>query len=92
MNRLIVHDGSSGRFFLEEAGGVAYLKYSLQDKSVIDLLSVQVPPPLEGKGIAATLTLSALNYARDAHLKVIPTCPYVKVYIERHAEWQEFLL
>ena len=50
-----------------------------------------VPPPLEGKGLAAKLTRVALDFARANHLRVVPLCPYVSSFIQKHSEYQDLV-
>jgi hypothetical protein len=37
------------------------------------------------------LTEHALRYARQRGYKVVPSCPFVAVYIERHPEYRDVL-
>ncbi len=51
----------------------------------------EVPPPLEGKGLASKpskLAHTALGFARVNHLRVVPLCPYVSGFIRRHSEYR----
>jgi predicted GNAT family acetyltransferase len=41
--------------------------------------------------VAARLTGGALELARSQGVKVIPRCPYVVTFIERHPEYQDLL-
>lgn len=50
----------------------------------IAFLHTEVPPALEGRGIASRLVQAALDDARTRGLAVIPYCPYVAGYIRRH--------
>lgn len=50
-----------------------------------------VPPELEGRGIAGRLAKHALDYARESGLAVVPRCPYVRAYIERHPEYADLV-
>ena len=50
-----------------------------------------VPASLEGRGIASVLARTALDDARSRHLRVVPLCPFVRDYIERHPEYQELV-
>jgi predicted GNAT family acetyltransferase len=52
----------------------------------IKLVHTEVPEALEGRGIAGQLAHFALDDARRRGLRVIPTCPYVRAYLERHPE------
>ncbi len=51
----------------------------------------EVPPPLEGQGLAARLARTALDFARANHLRVVPLCPYVAAFIRRHAEYHDLV-
>jgi len=42
-----------------------------------------------GRGLAAVLVTAALDATRDAGLRVVPVCPYVKKFIERHEQYQD---
>lgn len=85
MDCTVIHDDKVGRFEVFESGQIAYLQYTERGDK-IDLRHTIVPPQLEGQGIASALVAAALDYASDKHLKVIPTCSFVKSYIERHPE------
>jgi predicted GNAT family acetyltransferase len=51
----------------------------------------EVPPPLQGNGLAAKLTRTALDFARANHLRVVPLCPYVSSFIGKHREYQDLV-
>ena len=55
------------------------------------IVHTEVPPTLEGRGIAAALVRAAFAYAREHGLKVMPACSYVRAYVRRHPETQALL-
>ena len=57
----------------------------------IAFLHAEVPPPLQGHGLAAKLARAALDFARDHHLQVLPLCPYVSSFIKKHREYQDLV-
>ena len=57
----------------------------------IALIHTEVPPVLEGKGVATAIIEKALNYIEQNHLKLIPLCPVVVAYVKRHAEWNRIV-
>lgn len=71
-------------------GYEAVVEYTLKD-NVIDLYRTFTPPELRGKGVAGKLVKYALEHAKENNLKVIPTCSYVRGYIERHENYKELL-
>jgi predicted GNAT family acetyltransferase len=50
-----------------------------------------VPPAARGGGIASQLTAHALTFARDGGYRVVPSCPFVAAYIQRHPEFRDLL-
>lgn len=87
----VSHDPAAGRFEIRTEQGTALLTYRHRGAD-LDLIHTEVPPALEGKGYAAALALAALDYARREGLHVIPTCPYVKAYLERHPEQADLVV
>ena len=57
----------------------------------IVLNHTEVPQRLEGKGIAAKLARTALDFARANHLRVVPLCRYVSLFIRKHTEYHDLV-
>ena len=55
------------------------------------LVHTEVPPQLEGRGIASLLVRAAFEYARANGMDVLPVCSYVRVWAQRHPEVQPLL-
>jgi uncharacterized protein len=86
----IIHNEEAHRFEATVDGQRALINYRLfPGKIVFD--HTEVPEPFEGKGLAARLTRTALEFARSHHLLVAPLCPYVSAYIRRHPDVQDLL-
>ena len=85
----IRHEPQARRFVAEIDGQTAYITYRERDGSVLDFDHTYVPKALRGGGIASRLTARALDYARERGARVVPTCPFVAAYIERHPEYRE---
>jgi predicted GNAT family acetyltransferase len=81
----IAHNVGLHRFETVVDGTLARCDYRLDGKAM-RLVHTEVPPALEGRGIAARLVAAALAYARDQGLSVIPVCSYVRTYMRRHPE------
>jgi uncharacterized protein len=76
------------RFEVEQDGHTAYLEFELDNAGWMTLWHTHVPEELRGRGIASTLSKTALDYARDNNLKVDVICPVVAGYIANHPEYQ----
>jgi predicted GNAT family acetyltransferase len=56
--------------------------------ATIFFIHTEVPPELEGQGVASKLVKTALDNARTQHLAVVPFCPFVAGYIRRHPDYK----
>jgi predicted GNAT family acetyltransferase len=54
---------------------------------LIALIHTEIDPRFEGQGLASTLIAGALDAARSEGVSVLPFCPFVNGYIERHPEY-----
>ena len=87
----VVHDPARSRFELLVDGELSVCQYRrLGD--VVQIVHTEVPPSLQGHGVAARLVESALAWARAEGLRVQPLCSYVAVYMRRHPETQDLLV
>ena len=90
MDHPIRHAPDANRFETEVDGETCVLDYRLDDR-VMAMTRVFVPPPVEGRGIASRLTRFALDHCREHGLSVVPRCPYVAAWIERHPDYAELV-
>ncbi|QDZ08919.1 N-acetyltransferase [Sphingomonas panacisoli] len=77
-------------FELDVDGLRAIAAYQLEGDTIV-FTHTLVPKKLEGRGVGSKLIRGALDAARDRGLKVVPQCPFVKAYIERHSEYRDLL-
>ena len=85
----IRHEPEARRFVADIEGQAAYITYRERDGLVLELDHTYVPKALRGAGIASELTARALDYARERGCRVVPSCPFVAAYIERHPEYRK---
>ncbi|GAB4200222.1 MAG: GNAT family N-acetyltransferase [Roseiflexaceae bacterium] len=83
----VLHNTAESRFETRVAGELAVAEYVLAPGQII-FTHTEVPEALQGHGIANQLARVALDYARDAGLQVVPRCPFIRAYIQRHPEYQ----
>ena len=83
----IRHEPAARRFVADVDGATAYLSYREIDERALDFDHTFVPRAVRGGGIASQLTQRALDYARERGARVVPSCPFVAAYIERHPEY-----
>ena len=81
----VSHNPAAGQFEIRTEAGTALLHYAHEGEN-LELVHTEVPDALEGKGYGSALARAALDFARRERIKVIPSCPFVAEYIERHPE------
>lgn len=87
----IRHDEESERFVAVVDGAEAVVQYGRPDEQTIDLFRTYTPEALRGRGIAGHVVEAALEYAQAQGLRVLPTCPYVSRFVEKHPEYRALL-
>jgi len=85
------HDVAGHRFVIRLPAGEAVLNYALEGAGVVDFYSTYVPPAERGRGMAARLVRAAVTHAREADLRIVPSCWYVRRWLDAHPEEQDLL-
>jgi uncharacterized protein len=78
------------RFELQVEGHTAFIDYRRQG-NVIAMTHAEVPKELNGRGIGSALAKGALDLVRQRNETVLPQCPFVESYIERHPDYQDLV-
>ena len=86
----VVNNVKKFRFEVVSGSQTSKLDYRM-GRNTIALVHTEVPEELSGQGIGSSLVKTALQHARDNDLKVLPYCPFVAAYLERHPEWQDIV-
>ena len=87
----VIDNQAERQFELHADGGVSVLTYRITGDR-IRLIHTEVPRALRGRGYADLLAHAALERAAREHLRVVPLCPFVKGYLDRHPEYAPQLL
>jgi len=58
---------------------------------LIAFIHTEVDPSFEGTGVGSRLAKAALEDARERGLAVLPFCPFINAFIERHREFAELV-
>lgn len=82
----VAHHPTLRKFSAIVEGEEAHLLYYPAGEGVLDYASTFVPERLRGRGIASAVVRYALDYARQQGYRVIPSCWFVKRYMEHHPE------
>lgn len=68
---------------------IEYIKTNTGD---IYLTHTEVPAELEGKGIGGQLVKKVLSDIEQKGLRLVPLCPFVAGYIQKHPEWRKIVM
>jgi hypothetical protein len=82
----VVHDEPRHRFVAIVGGLECTLAYRIVDATTVDFTSTYTPAELRGRGLAKIVVREALAWARGGGRKVIPSCWYVREYLEKEAK------
>jgi predicted GNAT family acetyltransferase len=86
---LVRHDEKNREFIVVIQNKVAALKYRvLPGRDIWDFYSTFVPPELRGHHVGEDLVVYGLNYARKHHHRIIPSCSFVKRFIDENPDYQ----
>jgi uncharacterized protein len=86
MTLTIADSPAAGRYEATLDGELAGVLEYVFKHGRLALVHTGTMPGHEGRGVASGLVRFALDDARSRELRVIPICPYVKAYLERHPE------
>ena len=88
----IEHDAGKHQFIAMIEGKPSTLSYRIiPGEKILDYYSTFVPPELRGRNIGQELVQFALEYAIENGYSVIPSCPFVQLYIDRHPDYQKVI-
>ena len=82
-----------GAFYIEQDGKrVAVQTFTTRaEGKVVSIDHTSVDESLRGQGIARTLTLATVDWARKSGVKLLPLCPFAKAVIDRDESLQDVL-
>lgn len=69
-------------------GKTAFIQYAEAGEGVVELTHTEVPEEFEGKGIGSKLVGGAFEILRAENMQMVPSCPFIAAYLQRHPEYQ----
>ncbi len=58
---------------------------------VVVFTHTEVDDAAEGQGVGSTLVRGALDDVRASGLRILPLCPFVRAYVDRHPEYADLV-
>lgn len=88
---VVTDNPDRSRFEVHVGGELAgFVNYRLRGQ-VISLIHTEVDDRFQGAGLAGELAKASLDDARARHLAVVPTCPYIRSWIDRHPGYADLV-
>ena len=82
----IEHDAARGRFRLSIGDAEAVVLDYVGGPGVWDIVHTYADPAFRGTGASSRLVQHVFDEARSQGLHIVPTCPYIPVWVSRHPE------
>ncbi|MTD15700.1 N-acetyltransferase [Nakamurella sp. YIM 132087] len=88
----IEHLAERGRFRVVDEGGrqIAELDYTALP-GIWDLTHTYSDPGYRGTGLASVLVTHVMDQARAAGVTIVPSCPYIPVWLSRHPDYVDLV-
>jgi len=74
----------------DKKAGLMTYKWHGKEEIIID--HTEVYKDFEGKGVGKQLVLAGVEFARTNNLKIKPTCPFAKKFLERTSDYEDILI
>jgi predicted GNAT family acetyltransferase len=91
MEPKVVDNAQSGQFEILVDGLVAGFAEYQRNGSTVVFTHTEIDLQFEGQGLGSILAAAALDAARRQGLSVLPFCPFIRGYIERHPDYLDLV-
>ncbi len=87
----LINNEEKKQFEVNADGHTAFVEYTIDNDNKIYLTHTEVPKDLEGKGVGSAMVKKVLQHIKEKGNKVVPMCPFISSYIDKHQEFQSLL-
>ena len=91
MESAIQKNPEQSRYELVVDDTVAGVVEYVEKDDYIELTHTEVDPSHEGEGLGSQLAGAVLDSLRNDNRSVLPSCPFIKKYLQRHSEYVELV-
>jgi uncharacterized protein len=91
MEPSVVDNPESSRFEILVDGEVAGVAEYHRSGSTVAFTHTAIEPRFEGRGLGSVLARGALDATRTAGSSVLPFCPFIRGYIQRHPDYLDLV-
>lgn len=90
INIPLIKNETKKRFEIEVDGHFAFINYGGMGTQIA-LVHTETEPELAGTGAASAVVEKTLNWIEENDKTLLPFCPYVFGYIQKHPEWKRIV-
>lgn len=87
----VIHHPELQRYLAVEDGVQVGLADYRRSEEAIDIVHTEVDPAHGGKGIGGQLVQGMLDQIREEGGSIIPSCPFVASWVDKHPEYEDLL-
>jgi predicted GNAT family acetyltransferase len=87
----VADNPDEGRFEIVADGQLAGAAFYRMEGEAVAFTHTEVDHLYKGQGIGSKLAAGALDAMRERGLRVLPYCPFMRAYIERHPEYVDLV-
>lgn len=92
MSEVVVTDNPEAHQFEAHLDGtLAGFAVYENEAGTITFTHTVVKPEFEGQGVGGALARTALDASRGASLAVVPQCPFIKGWIDKHPDYADLV-
>ena len=84
-------DEQRRRYVISEDGTDAGFAQYVERAGRVILVHTEIADAFEGRGLGGQLARAALDDIRARGLAVVPLCPFIASWIERHPEYEDLV-
>ena len=91
MDTSVVDSPPQHRFEIRADGELAGFAAYREGEREIVFTHTEIDPAYEGKGLGSVLVRAALDEVRSRGHAVLPACPFVRSFVERHPDYLDLV-
>ncbi|QIK60530.1 N-acetyltransferase [Dysgonomonas sp. HDW5A] len=91
-NYELIDNSPENRYEFRIGEEIAKIEYIKTNNNEIYLTHTEVPVSLEGRGIGSQLIEKTLQNIELQKLRLVPLCPFVTGYIQKHPDWRRIVM
>jgi predicted GNAT family acetyltransferase len=91
VDAVIQENPEQSRYELVVDDTVAGVVEYVEKEDHVELTHTEVDPSHEGEGLGSQLARAVLDSLRNDNRAMVPSCPFIRSYIQRHPEYVDLV-